>query len=57
MDSSGCPTNSFGYCVIVDVVNIGNVRTVSPGATQPSKLRLPHLLPQPDLFFTNAKEQ
>jgi hypothetical protein len=40
MDSSGCPTNSLGTVVIVDVANIGKVHTVSAAATQPSELCL-----------------
>jgi len=46
----------LGTVVNVDVVNIGNVRSVSC-IYKAVRTASPHLLLQSDLFFRNAKEQ
>jgi hypothetical protein len=46
----------LGTVVIVDVANLGNVGSVIC-RYKAIRSSTPHLLPQPDLFFTNAKEQ
>jgi len=46
----------LGSVFIVDVANTGKVRSVSCSHTA-DQTASPHLLPQTDLFFRNAKEQ